>query len=344
MSQRFIDALDRPIAFHRVFKTLTKSTNAALMLSQGVYWEKRTTNPDGWFWKTQDEWENETGLTRYEQEGAREVLGAIKDKDGNKIFEEKLAGLPARMHFRVNLDALDSAIKFGELTHTGVQKTSKQVGGKTTNIKRNTKTTTKNTSKTTTKNTSKITTVRHGALPHAAQTNSDFLFQDFDTENNDQNETAQQEAETPLPKPSSSTPTTQKSSGKKSPPKPKPEPPEDLKLESFAEQTLLQMLTKYKDAKKLRTPTHWQNQNQKDLFTDGAQRLTNAELIECVNYWLAKNVHGLGDLSAKVKQWADRRHQFEVVQTVLQSNGNRNGKTRPFSGFDAMKLLENGEW
>ena len=314
MTQRIVDALDRPIAFHRVFKTLTKSTNAALMLSQGVYWEKRTTDPDGWFWKTQDEWEDETGLTRYEQEGAREVLGAIKDKDGNKIFEEKLAGLPARMHFRVNLDALDFAIKFGELPHTGVQKTSKQVRGKTTNIKRNTKTTTENTSEN--------TTVRHGALPHAAQTNLDSLFQ--------------QEAETPLQQPSSSTPAPQKSSAKKAP----PEPPAELKLESFAEQTLLQMLTKYNDAKRRKTPTHWQNQNQKDLFTDGAQRLTTMALQDCINFWLAKNISSLGDLSAKVKQWADRQSEREVAQP----NGRRNGKAQPFSGFDAMKLLENGEW
>ena len=110
---------------------------------------------------------------------------------------------------------------------------------------------------------------------------------------------------TPVYDPSSSTSPPKKSYAKKAP----PEPPAELKLESFAEQTLLQMLTKYKDAKKLRTPTHWQNQNQKDLFTDGAQRLTSEELIKCINYWLAKNVHSLGDLSAKVKQWADRQSE-----------------------------------
>ena len=141
---------------------------------------------------------------------------------------------------------------------------------------------------------------------------------------------------TPVYDTSSSTPPPKKSSAKKAP----PEPSAELKLESFAEQTLLQMLTKYKDAKKLRTPTHLQNQNQKDLFTDGAQRLTNAELIECVNYWLAKNVHGLGDLSAKVKQWADRKSERESVQ----SNGRRNGKAQPFSGFDALEMIKNGGW
>ena len=66
-----LTVLDRPIAFQRAFVKLTDSINAALMLSQAVYWSSRTGDPGGWFWKTQSQWEDETGLTRREQDGAR---------------------------------------------------------------------------------------------------------------------------------------------------------------------------------------------------------------------------------------------------------------------------------
>jgi hypothetical protein len=59
---------DRPIAFQRPFVELTGSVTAALFLSQAYYWSSRTTLQDGWFYKTREEWEEETGLTRYELE------------------------------------------------------------------------------------------------------------------------------------------------------------------------------------------------------------------------------------------------------------------------------------
>src|ERR1700690_4634356 len=61
----------RPIAFHRSLVTLTGSVPAALMLGQACYWDERTNDPEGWFWKTRAQWENETGLTRWEQEKDR---------------------------------------------------------------------------------------------------------------------------------------------------------------------------------------------------------------------------------------------------------------------------------
>ena len=61
---------DRPIAFNRHYVSLGCGINGSLMLSQMVYWSKRTKDQNGYFYKTQDEWLEETGLTRYEQEGA----------------------------------------------------------------------------------------------------------------------------------------------------------------------------------------------------------------------------------------------------------------------------------
>ena len=95
-----IEMLDRPIAYQRCFVTISKSVTAAVMLSQAIYWAKRTTDADKWFYKSQNEWEEETGLTRSEQETARKKLAAIG------VLEEKKQGLPCRLYFRVNTKTL----------------------------------------------------------------------------------------------------------------------------------------------------------------------------------------------------------------------------------------------
>ena len=48
-----IDAMnDRPIAFNRHYVSLGCGLNGALMLSQMVYWSKRTKDKNGYFYKT----------------------------------------------------------------------------------------------------------------------------------------------------------------------------------------------------------------------------------------------------------------------------------------------------
>jgi hypothetical protein len=93
------DILDRPIAFHRCFVTLTGSVNAALMLSQAVYWQKR--NEDGgWWFQTRNKWEDETGLSREEQETARKKLRQLP------FWKEELRGAPAKLYYHVDLELL----------------------------------------------------------------------------------------------------------------------------------------------------------------------------------------------------------------------------------------------
>lgn len=92
--------MDRPIAFHRIFKTITGSTVAAVFLSQVYYWSKNKTaiSRGGWFIKTCREWEEETGLTRYEQETARRTC-----KDLGLIVEKlQRWNKHATLHFRLN--------------------------------------------------------------------------------------------------------------------------------------------------------------------------------------------------------------------------------------------------
>jgi len=95
--QNLTTILDRPIAFHRGLIPIAGSVTAALMLSQAIYWAKRTTDGDGWFWKTQQEWFEECGLSRKEQESARARLRKTT------FWHEVKRGQQGRIYFRVDL-------------------------------------------------------------------------------------------------------------------------------------------------------------------------------------------------------------------------------------------------
>lgn len=99
-----LELLDRPIAFQRAFVRLGVGITGALMLSQALYWTKRSSGRDGWFYKTQADWEDETGMTRFEQETARKKLRDLG------ILEEKKQGIPCKTHYRVNLESLQTRL------------------------------------------------------------------------------------------------------------------------------------------------------------------------------------------------------------------------------------------
>jgi len=90
----------RGIAFHPRLVSFSGRVTSGLLLSQAIYWTRKLTfsgRPDGWFWKTQIEWQQETGLSRREQETARRTLIA------HGVWQEELKGMPARRWYRVNL-------------------------------------------------------------------------------------------------------------------------------------------------------------------------------------------------------------------------------------------------
>lgn len=95
---RYTQLLDRPIAFHRCFVDITGSVPAALFLSQAVYWSSRTKDLNGWFYKTQEEWEDETGITRRVQETVRKNLRDLG------VLEEVRRGTDPTIYYRVNTD------------------------------------------------------------------------------------------------------------------------------------------------------------------------------------------------------------------------------------------------
>ena len=111
-----INLFDRPIAFNRTFVKLGVGITGALMLSQAIYWSKRTNSADGWFYKSISEWQDETGLSRTEQKTARNRLVTAG------YLNEVRKGVPAKLYFRVITSKLENDL----LQLAGLQQSSMQ--------------------------------------------------------------------------------------------------------------------------------------------------------------------------------------------------------------------------
>ncbi len=77
---------------------------AALFLGHALYWSrylaKNQPKRNGWFFMTAKQWQQATGLTTREQTSVRELLVE------QQLLVERVAGKPARLHFRVDLTQL----------------------------------------------------------------------------------------------------------------------------------------------------------------------------------------------------------------------------------------------
>lgn len=99
--------LGRHIAFHRRLVEVTSNVKAALLLSQAIYWTRHGRDierRDGWFMKTVEQWELETGLTEREQATARAVLRR------QALLYERRVGVPAKLHFRLDRERLSALL------------------------------------------------------------------------------------------------------------------------------------------------------------------------------------------------------------------------------------------
>jgi hypothetical protein len=115
---------ERIIAVRPILIDLTGSSNAAAMLSQAIYWTKRTKDPQGWFYKTREEWKDEIRLSRDKQESARKILRGL-----GGIWFEKRKDVPAQLYYRVDIRALhDRLIQLAGNQPTSWRKTRKQDG------------------------------------------------------------------------------------------------------------------------------------------------------------------------------------------------------------------------
>jgi len=100
---------DHPVAYRPDSARAIGSVAAGIMLSQALYWDGviRRSHPenDGWFYKTGQEWEDETGMGRREQETARRILR------GKGVLEEKRQGIGGLIYYRINIDNLVSLLE-----------------------------------------------------------------------------------------------------------------------------------------------------------------------------------------------------------------------------------------
>jgi len=131
LAQTLSTVMSRPIAFHRIFVGITGSVTAGVMLSQMWYLKDTpTVKARGeWFWRTRDEWMEETGLSRTEQEHARKVL-----RDLGFISEEK-KDIPPKIYTTIHsVNIVQAIISYTQATNplrdTNLQETCQLYGRK----------------------------------------------------------------------------------------------------------------------------------------------------------------------------------------------------------------------
>ncbi len=91
---------EKPIGFYRVYKRLTGNTNAALLLSQLMYWFSHKDK----FYKTDSDIMEETELTKKELETAKIKL---KKLDFLEVTRE---GIPAKTYYTINWEKYEKSL------------------------------------------------------------------------------------------------------------------------------------------------------------------------------------------------------------------------------------------
>ncbi len=114
---------ERVIAFHPILARAGGSAGAGLFMSQLLYWVGKQADGDGWIYKTMEEWQEETCLTRFEVERARRRWRELE------VLEEKYEGLPRRLWYRLNLDRLKELLEMDMAYHNMENKDSDGDGG-----------------------------------------------------------------------------------------------------------------------------------------------------------------------------------------------------------------------
>lgn len=100
-----LQGLGNPTMNYANLNMAVGSANAGLMLAQLIYWDGKQKDAEGWIYKTQSDFTEELGISRYEQETARKKLRKLG------ILEELKKGLPAKLHYRINKERLQEVFE-----------------------------------------------------------------------------------------------------------------------------------------------------------------------------------------------------------------------------------------
>jgi len=98
--------LSKTIAFNPELVKIFGDVEKALFIQQLVFWNDKGKREDGFIYKTADELQEETGLTRYQQKRCRDFFkttGTLEEK------LKKANGVPT-LHFRINEQKLQQII------------------------------------------------------------------------------------------------------------------------------------------------------------------------------------------------------------------------------------------
>ena len=106
MYQLIQDLLRRPIAFHRVFAAIMGCAAGGLFLSQLYYWstDRKAHDPENFIYKTLEDWQSETHISRREWEKARARLKSLG------LLEEQRRGLNPQLWYKLDIDLLYETI------------------------------------------------------------------------------------------------------------------------------------------------------------------------------------------------------------------------------------------
>jgi len=99
------ELLKRPIAYQPIIAKSFGSVKLAIVWCQIYYWTDKTKDPDGWIYKTAIEMFEETGLSRREQETARDAGITLG------VLESEARGYPRKVHYRINFEKAQEAIE-----------------------------------------------------------------------------------------------------------------------------------------------------------------------------------------------------------------------------------------
>ncbi len=97
----FLSDIGRPVAYYPKLAHEVGGVKAAVFLCQLIYWHGKQADADGWMFKSVEEWEDETGLTYWEQRGVRREL----KKAG--LLQEKHRRVEHVVYYRLNLEMLN---------------------------------------------------------------------------------------------------------------------------------------------------------------------------------------------------------------------------------------------
>lgn len=95
---------DKPTLYHPGLAIITDSVPAGLVLNKLLYWHGKGKLSGGWIFKTMKELQSETGLSRYQQDGAIRKLKRMG------VLSVKLKGTPAKRHFLLDIPELEKQL------------------------------------------------------------------------------------------------------------------------------------------------------------------------------------------------------------------------------------------